>query len=207
LSGPPFAGNYAAFICGGKTMAESFTLSEISRICGKTQVYIRSLHKNLGLPVNGNGGEYGPNYLHFILKAVNLRTCGIPLEDIEVLFAREKSVLRLLKMDALSSSPTWYLDQCGEAINLDRQLLLTGYDVGFSLSGGAIQANLDFGNREPELFNSREMGEDIPRVLNEYLKLLASIKSRATRENSVLQQALDWSRAVFGNHQAAGNKT
>jgi hypothetical protein len=177
--------------------AETFTLSEICRICGKTQLYVRNIQKALGLPIPENESRYTANYLHFIQKVINLRTFSIPLEDISDLFTKERSVLRLLKMDALSTSATWYLDQCDDTVNLECQLLLTGYNVGFPVTGGSIQANLDFGNRDPELFNSREMGEDVQLVLDEYLKLLSSIKSRVTRENPVLQQALDWSKAVF----------
>ena len=89
---------------------ESFTLSEICRICGKTQLYVRNLQKTLGLPVPDKDSRYSLNYFHFIQKIIILRTFSISLDKIADLFAKEQSVLRLFKIDALCSSQTWYLD-------------------------------------------------------------------------------------------------
>ena len=121
----------------------------------------------------------------------------MPLEDISELFAKEKSILCLLKMDAISNSPTWYLDQCDASGNSDCRLLLTGYNVGFSIAEGCIQTNLDFGKREKELFNSKEMGEDVQRALDSYLKLLPKMKFRIIHEKPVLEQALKWEKEAL----------
>ena len=163
---------------------------------------MRNLQKTLGLPIPDKGSRCSVNYFHFIQKIIILRTFSISLDKIADLFAKEQSILRLLKIDALCSSQIWYLDQCDNTVHLDCQLLLTGYNVGFPISGGSIQTNLDFGHRDPELFNSKEMGEDIQRVLDEYLKLLAAIKSRVIHENPALQQALDWAKTVFNHGQS-----
>jgi len=173
------------------------TISECCKICGKSHIYVRNLQKAMELPILGKGSLYPRTYLHFLQRVIALRTFSVSLEDISDLFVKEKNILRLLKMDSLVNSPTWYLDQCGDKGDSDCHLLLTGYNVGFPITQGTIQANLDFGSREKELFNGKEMGEDVRRSLDGYLKLLAEIKSRVTREKPVLQQALKWAKESF----------
>ena len=133
-----------------------------------------------------------------------LRDSGkiMPMEDILDLFEREKSLLRLLKMDAFSDSPTWFLDNCDGNGNADCRLMLTGFDVGFPLERGLIQANLDFGRREQELFDSREMGEDAQRSLAAYLRMRERIKARVIQEKPVLEEALRWADALGGGKPA-----
>jgi len=179
-----------------KAISVSLTFAEVCKICGKSSVHVHNLQKSMGLPIMG---KYSASYLSFIQKVISLRTFSVPLEDILELFAKEKSILCLLKMDALSNSPTWYLDQCDASGNLDCRLFLTGYNVGFSIAGGCVQSNLDFGKREKELFNAKEMGEDVQRALNNYLKLLPKIKSRIIQEKPVLQQALKWAKESFAD--------
>lgn len=180
-----------------RAIPASLTFSEMCKICGKSQLYVRNLQKSMGLPIPDKDSRYSTSYLYFIQKVISLRTFSVPLEDILELFAKEKSILCLLKMDALSNSPTWYLDQCAANENSDCRLLLTGYNVGFPIAGGCVQVNLDFGKREKELFNSKEMGEDVQRALASYLKLLPKIKSRIIQEKPVLEQALKWGKEAL----------
>ena len=114
------------------------------------------------------------------------------------LFTKEQIVLRLLKVDALGSSPTWYLDQCDNKGHKERRLLLTGYDVGFPIDSKVIQPNLDFGIRKKELFSGKEMGEDVRRAFDSYLRLLAKIMARVDHERPVLNQALQWAKEILG---------
>lgn len=175
-------------------MPATLTFPELCRACGKPSVYVRNLQASLDLPLPDGDRLYSPAYLQIIQIIISLRTFSVPLEDIADLLAKELVVLRLLKVDALGSSPTWYLDQCGENGNPDRRLMLTGYDVGFSIAGKAIQPNLDFGLRPKELFSDREMGEDVRRAVDDYLKLSEKIMTRVERERPILNRALNWAK-------------
>ncbi|MBU0715301.1 MAG: hypothetical protein KJ964_08090 [Verrucomicrobia bacterium] len=129
---------------------------------------------------------------------ITLRTFSVPLGEIADLFTKEQIVLRLLKVDALGATSTWYLDQCADKGHKERRLLLTGYDVGFPIDSKVIQPNLDFGVRKKELFSGKEMGEDVRRALDSYLRLLAKIMARVDQERPVLNQALQWAKETLG---------
>jgi len=200
-------------------MATALTFSELCQDCGKSQVYVRNLQASLGLPAlrlvrrsssseGGSLGEEGPvpakdsryssAYARFIQTIIALRTFSVPPGEITDLFTKEQIVLRLLKVDALSVSATWYLDQCADKGHSERRLLLTGYDVGFPIDGKIIQPNLDFGMRNQELFSGKEMGEDVRRALDSYLRLRAKIMARVDQERPVLNQALQWAKETLG---------
>jgi len=66
--------------------------------------------------------------------------------------------------------------------------------VGFPIDIKVIQPNLDFGIRKKELFSDKEMGEDVRRALDSYLRLLAKIMARVDQERPVLNQALQWAK-------------
>ena len=199
-------------------MPAALTFSELCQACGKSQVYVRNLLTSLGLPAlrlvrrsssseGGSLGEEGPGpakdsryssaYARFIQTIIALRTFSVPPGEIADLFAKEQIVLRLLKVDALGASSTWYLDQCANKGRKGRRLLLTGYDVGFSIDSKVIQPNLDFGVRKKELFSGKEMGEDVRRALDSYLRLLAKITARVDQERPVLNQALQWAKETL----------
>ena len=129
---------------------------------------------------------------------IALRTFSVPLGEIADLFTKEQIVLRILKVDALGASSTWYLDQCDNKGHKERRLLLTGYNVGFPTDSKVIQPNLDFGVRKKELFSGKEMGEDVRRALDSYLHLLAKITARVDQERPVLNQALQWTKETLG---------
>ncbi len=188
-------------------MAVTLTFSELCQACGKSQVYVRNLLTSLGLPALRSLGEEGSvpakdsrysAYARFIQTIIALRTFSVPLTEIADLFTKEQIVLRLLKVDALGATPTWYLDQCADKGHKDRRLLLTGYDVGFPIDSKVIQPNLDFGVRKKELFSGKEMGEDVRRALDSYLRLLAKIMARVEQERPVLNQALQWAKETLG---------
>ena len=120
------------------------------------------------------------------------------MSEIADLFTKEQIVLRLLKIDAFGASPTWYLEQCDNKGHKERRLLLTGYDVGFPIDSKVIQPNLDFGIRKKELFSGKEMGEDVRRALDSYLRLLAKIMARVDQERPVLKQSLQWAKEILG---------
>lgn len=95
------------------------------------------------------------------------------------LFDKERQILRLLHVDSLSSSPTWYLDACTQPetrATLKTRLFLSGYDLGFNLDTTTLQDTLDFGSREKELFSGADMGEDVRKLLADYLRLFSAIR-------------------------------
>lgn len=175
----------------------TFTVRQLSEKLGKDPLYVRNVQKTLNLHVP-DGEGYSLAYLRFLRKIIALRTFSVPMDDIVRLFEIEKKLLRLLRADTHSSSPTWYLDACAGRGQHESRLLLTGYDLGVPVAGGTIQTSLDFGDMPPELFEGEEMGEDIGRILDQYLKLVDKTRHRTRNESPILRHALSWARQTLG---------
>lgn len=178
-------------------MEKTFTFSRMCEVVGKGSLYVSNLQRTLGLYIPSAGEGYSIAYVGFIEKIVALRTFNVPLADIDNLFKKEKRILELLKFDSFSESPTWYIDACGMPKKSDDSLLLTGHALGFHLDGKQIQANLDFGKNASELFAGHEMGEDISRAIELYIKLADKIRVRVEKETPVLKNALFWGAKAF----------
>ncbi len=183
---------------------ESLTFSGLCQACGKSAVDVRTLQATLGLTLPSKDSRYGGAYARFLKTVIALRTFAVPLDVIADLLVRERQVLRLLKMDALSDSPTWFLDQRLAKGHKERRLLLTGYDVGFPLDGKVIQPHLDFGTRARELFSGQDMGEDVRRALDGYLRQAAKIKARVVEERTLLIAALEWAADTLAVESGKG---
>lgn len=178
-------------------MQEPMTFKRLCQELRRGPTYIRRLQLDLGLHIPGKPACYSQPQLNFLSKVVALRTFNVPVSDIVGLFNKEKKILELLHFDSIDDSPTWYLDACdGQGFSPSR-LLLTGADLGFRLDARDIQWNLDFRERDAELFAKAEMGEDVRRVLDLYLERLDAIRSRVRLETPVLEQALCWSEQAF----------
>jgi hypothetical protein len=174
---------------------DGYSLQDMCRILGKDSFTVRNVQRHLELQVPGKGEAYTQGYLNFMEKIVALRAFHVQLDDIRELFEIEKKILRLLHVDTLTPSPTWYLDACdspGEGNGNGNRLLLTGYRLDGPVSAHAVQHTLDFGRRDRELFKGVEMGEDVRLVMRKYLDLLDNLTSRIEKEKPVLQNALDW---------------
>lgn len=178
----------------------ALTFGELCQIVGKDAVTVRNLQKHLGLHVPRKDAGYPQSYALFLEKVIALRAFHVPLDDIRDLFEVEKKLLALLHVDALTSSLTWYLDDC-TGLDVDEpqpdRLLLSGHRLGFRPDTEFVQPTLDFGVRHPELFSGNEMGEDISQVLRKYLGLLAGLRARIEREKPILENALYWVGKVF----------
>jgi len=165
---------------------------ELCRMVGKSGPYVHNLQVKLGIYIPAKEEENYPDaYVAFLQVIIALRTFSIPLDDICQLFETEKKLLKLLKVDSLTHSKTWYLDACGASPS-DGRLLLTNYNVDHHIKQGAIQSNLDFGTKDKELFSGHEMGEDARRVFDVYVRQRDEIMERVKTETSVLERALDW---------------
>ena len=174
------------------------TFAEVCQALCKPFPYLRQLQVKLGLHIPDDRGEgYAESYIAFLNTVVVLRTFGVSVEDIGDLFETEKKLLKLLKVDTLLNTKTWYLEFCGPALDGGNRLLLTHYDLSRSVTPGAVQFHLDFGARDQELFSGAEMGEDIRRVLGKYRRLLDKVRERVRTEEPVLREALTWAASVF----------
>ena len=175
------------------------TLASVARRCGKPVTTLRTLQKSLGLHVPVDD-VYSEAYCRFLEKIVALQALHVSRPAITELFEKERQILRLLHVDSLSSSPTWYLDACAQPetrATLATRLLLSGHDLGFKLDATALQDNLDFGSRERELFRGKEMGEDVRKLLSDYLRLLAAIRQAVSAEIPAIRNALNWASKVM----------
>jgi len=169
------------------------TFSEMCHVLGKSSPYVHNLQVKLGMYIPSNGEDYTDAYVVFMQKVISLRTFSIPVDDICQLLETEKKLLKLLKVDSLTHSRTWYLDACGLASDVRRnRLLLTNHEIDLHITPDAIQSNLDFGAKEKELFTGHEMGEDARRVYEVYQRQKEEIMDRVKVETQVLERALDW---------------
>ena len=173
----------------------------VSRLCGKlgkSQPYVRTIQSRLGLHIPADGSGYSEAYGAFLETVIVLRTFSVPLDEIGELFESEKKILRLLKIDTLTASPTWYLDACGKASGNGNRLLLTNHDLTGCITPDGVQFHLDFSGRLPELFSGPEMGEDAHRLMDAYLVKVDRIKARVRAEESVIERALRWFARTWG---------
>ena len=160
---------------------------------GKSPLYIKSLLRQLELPLLTNGQRYSASYAQFMRRVIALRSFSVSMEKITDLLEAEKKLMKLLHFDSLSRSETWYLDACSPELS-NRCLLLTGTDLGFVLAGRQVQDSLDFGDKDAELFTGSEMGEDVRRVLDRYLARVSELLAKVQQETPVLEDALIWGR-------------
>jgi hypothetical protein len=185
------------------------TFFELCHAVGKGPAFVRKLQFELGLHMPGRDGGFSDAYVNFMEKLVALRTFDVPMMDILDLFVKEKRILEMLRFHTLTNSPTWYLDACVSPEHSETRLLLTGQDLGFPISGTAIQANLDFSDGSQELFKGEQMGEDVRVALALYRRLVEKIRSRVRSETPVLRNALAWSEhalvAVSGGGEKGGD--
>ncbi len=171
----------------------SMTLSELCTSLHRGPHYIRHLQQGLGLPMIPSSEGYPSVYRALLDRVVYLRVFGVPLDDIAALFAIEKKLMQLLKIDTSTSSPLWYLAACEVEDASPTRLLLTNFEAGAWIrEDGAVQYSLDFGTRMPELFKSAEMGEDIMNVFALYREQVAAVTRRLRAERNVVRDALEW---------------
>lgn len=175
------------------TRAVRLSFSQVCRRLGRPPHYLRNIQIKMVLYVPKENEGFSNAYLRFLETIIILRTFSVPLEDIAELFEAEKRILRFLRFDTLSLSPTWYLDQCGRNEDGINHLLLTNQDLGGSITEGGVQFHLDFSGMHGELFTGAEMGQDAKCVMAAYETRLEKVRGRVKTEAFVLRRALDWS--------------
>ena len=171
-------------------MPSKMSLGEMAKALNRPVVYVTGLQKRFELPVV-KGAGYSSAYFTLLRKIVHLLHLSIPEKELVELWKTEKHLLQLLHFD-VTGSPTWYLDECGKGGHLERRLLLTHHDLGPEFSKKRLQPQLDFAPAPRGLFTSKEVGDDIRRVLETYLRLYAEIQAQAAAEAAQLRLALRW---------------
>ncbi|MFO7534264.1 MAG: hypothetical protein R6X19_01030 [Kiritimatiellia bacterium] len=172
------------------------SLSELCAFLRRGPHFIRHLQQGLGLPLIPNSTGYPRCYAAFLDRVIYLRVFGVPLDDIASLFALEKKLMQLLKVDTAAASPLWYMEACEIEDSSQTRLLLTNFNIGRWIGEtGIVQYSLDFGTASPELFKSAEMGEDILHVFGLYREQAAVISKRLREERNVVRDALEWVNA------------
>ena len=170
------------------------TLGELAKALNRPTVYLTGLQARFELPALYGSG-YSEAYLAFLKGIVHLRTLNVPEESLRDLWRLEKMLLQLLHLDS-TGSPTWFLDACGETTHPRRRLLLTNHDLGVEIDARILQPGLNFTTGGPELFASHEMGEDALRVLAEYLRLHARVRTEVSAELPSLRATLAWAKRL-----------
>jgi hypothetical protein len=175
------------------------TLATVATRCGKPVAILKTIQKSFGLHVPDDG-DYSEAYCRFLKKIVALQALHVSRSALVTLFDKERQILRLLHVDSLSTSPTWYLDACVQPetrATLKTRLLLSGYDLGFNLDTTTLQDTLDFGSREKELFSGADMGEYVRKLLADYLRLFSAIRHAVSAELPVIRTATSWASKLL----------
>lgn len=170
------------------------TLADLAKAVNRPTVYLSGLQSRFELPTF-DGAGYSEAYLAFMQTVTHLRTLSIAEDTLRELGRIEKKLLQLLHADS-TGSPTWFLDSCGATTSPKRRLLLTNYDMGVEVHGKDLQLGLDFTGTVPELFSGDQMGEDALRVLNDYRKLHARIRTGIKAEMPHVRAAVRWAKRV-----------
>lgn len=171
-----------------------YTLADMARELCRAPVYVKSLQTRFELPTQ-SGNTYSKPYLAFLRKVVYLRTLSVSEEAILKLWRLEKKLMQLLNAD-VERSPTWFLDQCGKRTHPRRRLLLTNYDTGTDLFMRKLQLGLPLRARAEELFEGREMGEDVLRVFGDYLSAYDRIRREAMEQIRLVRAAATWANRL-----------
>jgi hypothetical protein len=166
----------------------------MAKALNRSAVVLHGLQTRFELPAF-EGAGYSAAYLTFLRTILFLRTLNVGEETLLRLWDLEKKLLQLLHVDT-NSSPTWFLDACGQSTHPHRRLLLSHHDLGMDISGHGLQLGLDFAARPVELFAGQEMGEDALRVLNDYLKVRARLAADLEIEIQHVRAAANWAVRV-----------
>ena len=175
-------------------MSRMQSFPDLARALNRPPVYLRGLQTRFALPVLA-GAKYSDAYAALLRSVIHLRILGVSENALVRLWDLEKKLLTLLNVDSTGSA-TWFLDACGQTSHGSRRLLLSNYDMGMPITSRMLQPGLNFRASMPELFASKEMGEDALRVFEKYLKALAAIHRDVSDELPQLRAALKRGRGL-----------
>lgn len=173
------------------------TLGAMAKALNRSPVYLKGLQTRFELPVPDATAAYSDAYVAFLRSIIHLRILGVSEAALLQLWRLEKKLLTLINVDSTGSA-TWFLDACSQTSHRNRRLLLSNYDLGVAIPSGTLQLGLNFREAMPELFASKEMGEDALRVLEKYLKALAAIRRDLTNELPQVRTAVKRANGLLG---------
>jgi hypothetical protein len=159
-------------------------------------MYIRNVQRAFNLPVLP---RYSQGYVTLLKKLIALQIFSIPNYKILALLDKERRILEMLNVRTVLAAPTWFEDMCRVNSGPTR-LLFTGHDLGHPLDSRAIQTELNFETRPPELFSSEEIGEDIHRELLRYRDMLQDLMKQLKTERETLRDSLHWTNQILKRH-------
>ncbi|MFT5241305.1 MAG: hypothetical protein ACI9OU_002217 [Candidatus Promineifilaceae bacterium] len=168
------------------------TLTNLAVTVGKTVPAVLTIQRKYGLRTCK---DYSDGYAALLRKVIYLAIFSVSAKDIKTLVQHERGLLELLKVDSVQDKPDWFETVCTMKMSSTR-LLLSGYDIGHTVTGESIQTGLDFKDRAKELFDDREMGADVLRGLKRYAGTLDRIHSKLTQESDGVRDAMRWRRRV-----------
>lgn len=175
-------------------MSRMQNFPDLARVLNRPPVYLRGLQARFALPVLA-GAKYSDAYAALLRSVIHLRILGVSENALVRLWDLEKKLLTLLNVDSTGSA-TWFLDACGQTSHRNRRLLLSNHDMGVPITSHMLQPGLNFRASMPELFASKEMGEDALRVFEKYLKARAAIQRDVSNELPQLRAALRCGRGL-----------
>ena len=169
-------------------------LREVASRIGLSVPKVLELQKKFRLD---RAASYPAGYGVLLRKLLYLSTLGVPKPDLVELLKCEKKILELLRIDSFYHEPLWFEALCTMRSGPTR-LLLSGYDLGHQPHAGTVQVELDFLERERELFAAAEMGDSVLLELERYTEILNRVKSRLKEKMPLHRAALNWTeRSVF----------
>lgn len=172
------------------------TLASLAKQIGRSPSELQKTMKRFEVPLVAGAG-YSDAHLAFLRVVFHLRTLRVQDDLLLRLWEVEKKLLQLLHLDA-GGSPTWFLDACGRRGRGRGRLLLTQREIGVDLGSDLLQPGLDFSPEESgELFPGEAMGEDAVKMLGEYRKLFAKVRSRVEESLPEVRAAAAWGRRSF----------
>ncbi|MDD3605440.1 MAG: hypothetical protein PHD86_09685, partial [Kiritimatiellae bacterium] len=118
-----------------------------------------------------------------------------PQKDIELLLARERKLLEMLKVDSVSEDSDWFERLCTMKTGPTR-LLLSGYDLKCRIDGNAVQPGLDFAERTRELFTEKELASDALTALRNYAAIFRKIQGQLIQDIPAMAASVNWARRI-----------
>ena len=163
-------------------------LREVAKQIGQSVPKTLELQKKFQLQ---RASDYPLGYAILLRKLLYLFTLGVSKTDLTELFRCEKKILELLRIDSFYHDPLWFEALCSMRVGPTR-LLLSGYDLGHRPHAGTVQVELDFIERERELFAAADMGDSVLCELERYTAILERIRKRLKQEIPLHRAALAW---------------
>jgi len=167
-------------------------IKALAEAAGRSVPYVMNIQKKFGMRQMLN---YPEGHAALLTKLVRLSLCSVPQKDIELLLARERKLLEMLKVDSVSEDSDWFERLCTMKTGPTR-LLLSGYDLKCRIDGNAVQPGLDFAERTRELFTEKELASDALTALRNYAAIFRKIQGQLIQDLPAMAASVNWARRI-----------